>query len=444
MPIGRQALARAAERVQPGEHLCVVYQQPDERLATLGPFLRAAFEQRERCVVLVDESDAHGLLGALRRDGLDIDGALAGNALVIADHRDTYLKDGRFDPDTMFRYFDDEILASRHHGFESTRVLGEMAWALGAPPRVERMVEYEARLNEFLVDRHAAALCYYDWRRFPGPIIRSIFETHPQVVSDGLVCDNPFYVSPEVFLKEDEQEKVARWLRALVDRERLEEEILQRQEQLVELSRRLVRAQEDERREVAREIHDELGQLLTAVKLMVAEGARAATPAAARRLREAESLIVDMMEKLRNLSLRLRPAMLDDMGLAPTLDWFVPNFQSRTRVNVVLEAEGLEGRRFAPEVETTVYRIVQEALTNVARHARTSVARVRVWADDEALHVHVEDRGTGFDPDAVSGVGLVGMRERAIALGGALRVETSPGTGVVIEALLPLAAPSAR
>ena len=191
------------------------------------------------------------------------------DALVIASHRDTFLKDDRFDPDRMFHYLDGQILASRNLGFASTRLLGEMAWALGATPGV------------------------------------------------------------------------------------------------------------------------------------------------------------------------------DDLGLAPTLQWFAQNFQSRTRVNVVLEIEGLEGRRLAPEIEITAYRIVQEALTTVARHGRPSPAQVtRAGRRGCAPHSR---RGSRHRVRS-------GCRERggfgehagaAIALGGSLRVTTSPGEGVVIEATLPLAGPPA-
>jgi signal transduction histidine kinase len=134
--------------------------------------------------------------------------------------------------------------------------------------------------------------------------------------------------------------------------------------------------------------------------------------------------------------------MLDDLGLMPTLRWHVDRYHRQTEVHVSLDIAEMEDRRFAAEVETAAYRIVQEALTNVARHARVSQAIVRLWADENALHVYVEDRGIGFDPDVVEGTGLVGMRERAAALDGLLSIRASPGASVSVAATLPLHAPA--
>jgi signal transduction histidine kinase len=132
--------------------------------------------------------------------------------------------------------------------------------------------------------------------------------------------------------------------------------------------------------------------------------------------------------------------MLDDLGLLPTLLWYIENFTARTRVRVNFKSSGLEGRRFAPEVETAAYRIAQEALTNVARHSEVDEATVRVWADDRTLTVQIEDQGKGFDLETVLSArdrsGLAGMRERAVLLGGQLLLDSRPGAGVRLTAEL--------
>jgi signal transduction histidine kinase len=144
------------------------------------------------------------------------------------------------------------------------------------------------------------------------------------------------------------------------------------------------------------------------------------------------------MARARKLSLDLRPGMLDDLGLLPALLWHIEHYTAQTHVRVIFKHSGLEGMRFAPEVETAAYRVVQEALTNAARHARVSEAAVRVWADGHTLAIQVEDRGAGFDPETVlaaSGTsGLAGMRERAMLLGGQLTVESRPGAGTRLTA----------
>jgi signal transduction histidine kinase len=153
-------------------------------------------------------------------------------------------------------------------------------------------------------------------------------------------------------------------------------------------------------------------------------------------------MVNELMALVRDMSLDLRPAMLDDLGLLPTLLWHFDRYTTQTDVHVTFKHARLEGRRFRPEVETAAYRIVQEALTNVARHAGVSEVWVRLWADQETLGVQIEDRGTGFEPEAAltagATTGLAGMRERAVLLGGQLTVESAPGAGTCVTAELPL------
>jgi signal transduction histidine kinase len=199
------------------------------------------------------------------------------------------------------------------------------------------------------------------------------------------------------------------------------------------VSAQLVEIQETERREIARELHDEIGQLLTGLKLAL----EAPSGAAIARLGEAQALVNELMVRVRELSLDLRPTMLDDLGLIPALLWHFERYTALTKVRVVLKHAGVEGRRFPPALETAAYRIVQESLTNVARHSGAASATVRVWSDETMLGVQIEDAGAGFDPAAAgAGTGLAGMRERAVGLGGKLTVESSPGAGVSVTGVL--------
>jgi signal transduction histidine kinase len=205
------------------------------------------------------------------------------------------------------------------------------------------------------------------------------------------------------------------------------------------LSGRLMEVQEAERRHLARELHDEIGQLLTGLRLTL--DVPEPPPALGQRLGQAQALVQELLERIRALSLDLRPSILDDLGVLPALLDNVERYMSQTKIRVHLEHSGLD-RRFAPETETGVYRIVQEALTNVARHGHVDEVTVRLWATDDVLGVQVEDHGAGFDPDAVLGAGrgggLAGLRERAALLNGHLTVETHPGRGVRLTAEVPL------
>jgi len=215
-------------------------------------------------------------------------------------------------------------------------------------------------------------------------------------------------------------------------------------ERLQTLSRQLLEVQEAERRHIACELHDEVGQALTGLKLLLDMSTRLPADEATASLGEAQAMVNELMALVRDLSLDLRPAMLDDLGLLPTLLWHFERYTAQTSVRVRFKHSGLEGR-FAPEAETAAYRIVQEALTNVARHAGVSEVMVRLWADQDMLGLQIEDQGTGFDPEAAlaagATTGLAGMRERAVLLGGQLRVESAPGAGTRVTAELPLGHP---
>jgi len=206
------------------------------------------------------------------------------------------------------------------------------------------------------------------------------------------------------------------------------------------LSGRLMEVQEAERRHLARELHDEIGQLLTGLRLTL-DLPEPPSPAMGERLEQARGLVEELLDRVRALSLDLRPSILDDLGLLPALLGHVERYTSQTKVHVRLEHHGLD-QRFEPETETGVYRIVQEALTNVARHSGVDEVTVRLWATHDVLGVQVEDHGRGFDPDTVLGNGgsggLAGLRERAALLSGHLTVETKPGGGVRLTAEVPI------
>ncbi len=207
------------------------------------------------------------------------------------------------------------------------------------------------------------------------------------------------------------------------------------------LSCRLVEVQETERRQVARELHDHIGQELTGLKFLLEMTSRLPAHSLRGKLSEALASINELVERVQDLSLDLRPAMLDDLGLVPALLWHFERYQSQTGVRVVFSHRGIQ-RRFAAEIETAVYRIVQEALTNVARHAGVTETSVRLVVNRGLLSVHIEDLGIGFDVDkAMDGgtsSGLTGMHERAVLLGGHFKVHSSPGGGTRVVARFPL------
>ena len=204
--------------------------------------------------------------------------------------------------------------------------------------------------------------------------------------------------------------------------------------------RRVVAGQELERQRLARELHDETGQALTSILLGLKAVEEARAPdemqAAARSLRE---LVVATLQDVRRLAVELRPKALDDFGLVAALERLGNSFSEATGIRVELEAS-LGHERLPAEVETTLYRIVQEALTNIVKHARARSVSILVVRRGGSVTAVVEDDGTGFDPDRVAadGLGLLGMRERVALIDGRLTVESSAGTGTTLAAEVPL------
>jgi PAS domain S-box-containing protein len=229
-----------------------------------------------------------------------------------------------------------------------------------------------------------------------------------------------------------------------IDRKQTEARLWETTRRLTILSRRLLEAQEAERLQLARELHDEIGQLLTSVDLMLQAAMRSPVERVPERLDEVYALIHELADRARELSLDLRPAMLDDLGLVATLRWYLDRYMARTGVRVRFEPAGAE-QRYPTAVETAAYRIAQEALTNVARHAGVHEATVRLQSGSDALRLQVEDRGAGFDPRSAlalgSSSGLIGMRERATLAGGRLLIEAAPGHGARLLAEFPLGPP---
>ena len=231
-----------------------------------------------------------------------------------------------------------------------------------------------------------------------------------------------------------------------IHRQRLAE--TQNRLDLERLSARLVDAQEAERRSLARELHDEVGQALTAVKMSVGVALRTpGTPRARAALEEARGVVETTLQGVRDLSQLLHPSMLDDFGLPETLEAYLRSFSTRTGIRAYFTLEGID-ERLPPDVEVCVYRIVQEALTNVARHSGALTCEVSLRRVGEHVELLIEDSGRGMPlkadaSDARRGLGLMGMRERAQALDGRFVLTNRPEGGTRIAVTLP-AAPGVR
>jgi len=210
--------------------------------------------------------------------------------------------------------------------------------------------------------------------------------------------------------------------------------------ELRNLSQRLVHVQEEERRWISRELHDQVGQMLTGLRMEMRNLERrrdAAKEEFDTCAEETKQLIDQTLQCVRDLAMGLRPSMLDDLGLAPALEWQVRDFTRRSGIPVSLKIDG-DVLALSEEQSTCIYRVVQEALTNCARHASANKVLVRVMRNASLLDVLIGDDGKGFEPSNGRGLGLMGMQERARELGGRMSIMSHRGRGTIVSVQIPL------
>jgi PAS domain S-box-containing protein len=227
------------------------------------------------------------------------------------------------------------------------------------------------------------------------------------------------------------------------ERRKMEERLHESERSLRDLSLHLLRSQDDERRRIGRDLHDSLGQYLAAMKMHLELLARSC-PAEAH-LSEAIRLTDESIKEVRTLSYLLHPPLLEESGLASAVQWYLDGFSSRSQINISFEKDPIFPR-LPRDLELAMFRILQEALTNVHRHSGSRTAEVRLSIRDETVVLEVEDQGSGIDPQILErlrnqgalGIGLRGMTERMLQLGGQLEVESEPQHGTLVTAIAPL------
>src|SRR6266516_2708611 len=207
----------------------------------------------------------------------------------------------------------------------------------------------------------------------------------------------------------------------------------------------IIQAQEQERQRIARELHDETSQVLTSLLISLTLLEKSVETREAReRIADTRALAHSTLRAIRNLSIDLRPSALDDLGLLPALRWYVKEYQKKCSINVEFHATGFK-ERLPAEMETALYRIVQECLTNTAKHANARRVTILLKEDSDMVYARIVDDGHGFDYEALlktpiqeRGLGLAGMHERAVLLDGTLKIYSVPGQGTTIEVSIPL------
>jgi signal transduction histidine kinase len=424
------------------DHICLIYESQGEQLAMPVPSIRMGLERGEKCIFIAPEKTLRDVNEALHAIGIDVDEAMDSGRLAVASQEDTYLRNGHFEPDRMIRFLADSLEPAIASGFSSLRVVGEMTWALGGDLGTGQLIEYEAKLNHFVHDHPVAVTCQYDRNRFSPEVILNVIRTHPIVIYGNFVCSNPYYVPPEEFLAPNHAEmEVKRLLANLRDRE-------QANKALRELSRRLFQMQDEEHRRIARELHDSIAQELAAVSMNLGqlqkriEGRDLITD---NLLSDSMALVEHCNREIRTISHLLHPPLLDELGLRRALQDYIEGFAGRSAIVTTLDvAEDLD--RLPAEIETALFRVVQESLGNIHRHSGSTTAAIRIRRDAGTVRLEISDEGGGLPPglrqgnkemSVPVGVGIAGMRERLGQVGGELEIESSD-RGTTVRAIVPL------
>src|SRR5712671_4590627 len=411
----------ALEQMAPHDHLALIYENPEDHFAVAIPFIQIGLDRGEKCIYIADDGMEATVRTAMQAQGIDVEQAIATNSLVLETKDGAYLKHGSFDPERMPAFWKGVTAEATQQGFSALRATGETEWLVGGAQGIDRWVEYESRLTHVLASLNCFALCQYNLHLLPPALVLDVIRTHPRVIYRGVVCPNMYYVPPEEFLAPNPPAReVERLLTTIRDRAEIEHTLRQQRNELRALATRLMQAQDEERRRIAQMLHETTAQDLAALKMLLARLNRAADRLGEDErmaLSESIALAEQSMTEIRTVSYLLHPPFLDEAGLLSALRWYAAGFAERSGIDLNLDLPD-SFERLPRETETALFRIVQESLINIHRHAASESARIRLRRDAETLVLEIEDRGKGI-PDAslkdirraagAAGVGIAGM-----------------------------------
>jgi len=423
-------------KLQTGEHLCCLYASEEEHRALLSPFIRQGLERYEKVVYMVDDHTAEQILSYLDADGVGVDPYLNRRQLTVLSSDESYLLGGVFDPERMVARLRSETERAVEEGYKALRVAVEMSWALKGLPGSERIIEYEAKLYTFYPGSRCLAICQYDRRKFYAGVLLEVLATHPLAVIGTEVYENFYYMPPQDFFGSNPvAAKLNSWLNHLKERKRSETQIRT-------LTRKLMKTQEDERRMISRELHDRVGQDLSGIKLALEtlfDQQPAASPEIKEKVMQLSRLLDRTILTVRDLSYDLRPPGLDEMGIVQALSIFCDDFSDKTRIRTDLQSAGIEKLKLNFNTRINLYRMIQEGLNNIHKHADATRAAVKLTAAYPHIFLRIEDNGRGFDVekrareiDSEKRMGLRSLQERTDLLGGVMIVTSKTGQGTKI------------
>ena len=421
----RTPLIAALEQLGPHDHLCSIYENPQEHYAVAIPFIRIGLDRGEKCIYIADDGTVGDVRQAMQSEGIDVERATASKALVLATKEQAYLEHGSFHPDWMFTFWKEATQLAMSEGFSALRATGETEWVLRGGRGLERWMEYESRLTHTLSESNCSALCQYNRRLFPPELILDVIRTHPMVAYGGTVCQNLYHVPADEFLGTNQTAReVERLLTNIRERERVEDAL---REQLTERKRadEALREAQVELAHVTRvttigglaaAIAHEINQPLAAVITNGSACLRwlAGTTPNLDEARQAVGRIIrdgnrasDVIAKIRAL-LRKTGTEKERLDMNDVIREVVALAQSEIRRNGVALRAQLEGN-IPPvlgdrvQLQQVVLNLIMngiEAMSAVGDRPRELIISTQSGEIDQ-VHVTVQDLGIGLDPKSM-------------------------------------------
>ena len=450
-----------------GAHFCYFYETKQDLLDILIPYFKTGLENKEFCLWVISNSElltVEEATSALRNALPDLDRYVAERSIEVVGHEDWFLSGKTFDPHTVANRFRKKLNEALARGYAGMRVNGSPAWLHDAGPQELR--KFEAELDKLFPNERTIASCTYPLASIGGQDIFDVVRTHQFAIArrqgEWEVLETPELIQAKAEIKRLNEELEQRVIertnelrvaneelrKEIIERKRAEEKLKATSEQLRALSARLQSAKEEEAARIAREIHDELGSALTALKwdleliekdLIQEEGDE--RPSKVRvKIAAMKGVLDGTINAIRKISAELRPSALDDLGLVAAVRWHAREFEERTGIVAHLDSS-LEDIDLTQQQSTAVFRIFEQAMTNVMRHAQAPRVDIKLEIENGDLLLTIRDNGRGITraekSDRLS-LGLLGMRERANLIGGRVDIAGNEGKGTVVTVRVPL------
>jgi len=452
-----------------GAHFCYFYETKQDLLDVLIPYFKTGLQNKEFCLWVISNSElltVQEATSALRDALPDLDRYVAERSIEVVGHDDWFLSGNTFDPDKVANRFRMRLNEALARGYAGMRVNGSPAWLRDAAPKELR--KFETELDKLFPHQRTIASCTYPLGSVGGEEVFDVIRTHQFAIARRQgkweVVETPELIQAKAEIRrlnEGLEHRILERTRELAvaneelrsqiaERKRAEERLRATTAQLRALSAKLQSTREEESIRIARELHDELGSALSSLRWdleEVAEGMSGSTDQSqighlSKKLEAMIELTDTTVDGIRRIASELRPIALDELGLSEAIEWQARQFQERTGIIVQCDCT-LQSVDLSREQSTAAFRICQEALTNVLRHAQATRVNIQLKEQDGAIILTISDNGSGITDDEKLGqrtLGLLGMRERAHLIGGRMEITGSEEKGTVVLVRIPISA----